>query len=664
MLVATSVSVGVSLKGQATLPPNPVPVPGGSLDPLTVPKYQLPLVIPPVMPTTAVYGNKGGKPIDYYEIAVRQFQQQILPTSYNPTTVYGYGSLTNPATFNYPAYTIEARVNRIVRVKWVNQLVDGAGKFLPPILPVDQTLHWTNPPGGPGGQDSHGMDGTPYTGPVPIVTHLHGAHDKPDSDGYPEAWYLPAAIDIPAGYATEGHYFSVNQALFQARTGLTWGTGYSIYQYENDQRATTLWYHDHALGMTRVNVYSGLAGFYLLRGGKDDLSLGFRAPKPGDNPRAQTTYTEIPIVIQDKSFNADGSLFFPDTRAFFDGFTGPYIPDPASDISPIWNPEFFGNMMVVNGRTWPSFNAQARRYRIRFLNGCNARLLILKLAADNTPNDGTIDDGDWTALTGVFTAIGTDGGFLPAPVPMDELFIGKADRLDVIMDLSGLAGQTLYLVNIGPDEPFGGGTSGIDFAAANPGSTGQVMRLTVTGPLSTDLTTPPAQLMLPSRTPLPAPTNVRQVSLNELSSNLLVDAFGDPIGPRMAALGTVDLISMPGMPMGMHKMWSDPVTEAPLLNSTEIWEIYNFTMDAHPIHLHQVQFEIIDREIFDPMVGTPGTVFQPAAWELGTKDTVQSLPGYITRIKAHFDIEGLYVWHCHILDHEDNEMMRPYTVIR
>ena len=361
-------------------------LPGGTLDPLAIPKYETPLLIPPVMPMNP---NANGSAVDYYQIAMQQFQQQILPPGMPKTTVWGYGSYGNEATFNAPSLTIEATYNKPVRVKWINNLIDKDTKeFLPHILPVDQTLHWANPPGGATMRDHRGEDPTPYTGPVPMVTHVHGAHVSDESDGYAEAWFLPPATNIPAGYATEGTWFIHFEAQFKAMYGEAWTPGSAIAQYPNDQDAATLWYHDHTLGMTRCNVYAGPAGFYLLRGGPRDAvggTLPGPASKAGDAPG--TKYYEIPIAIQDRSFNDDGSLFFPSNRAFFEGLTPaqlqiPFIPagacDGPSDISPIWNPEFFGNTMMVNGNTWPYLEVEPRRYRFRFLNGCNGRFLILK----------------------------------------------------------------------------------------------------------------------------------------------------------------------------------------------------------------------------------------------------------------------------------------------
>jgi bilirubin oxidase len=610
------------------------PILGDMLDPLTITQYAMPLIIPPAMPRTRKIKVKGGKNIDYYEIAVRQFQQQILPTGMPLTTVWSYGSINDAGSFNYPAFTIEAKWKKPVRVKWMNDLKDPVtGAFLPHLLPVDPTLHWANPPGGLAGRDARPTFETtpgPYTGPVPIVTHLHGGHSSEENDGYAEAWYLPAASDIPADYASVGTWYDAFKAKAEAAQGQVWDPGTAVFQYANDQRASTLWYHDHTLGMTRLNVYAGPAGFFLLRGGPDDMVTGVLpgpAPALGDPPGLK--YYEIPIAIQDRSFNDDGSLFYPGTREFFDDFAGPYIPD--SDVSPIWNPEFFGNTLVVNGRTWPFLEVEPRRYRLRFLNGCNSRFLILKFSDPN--------------LT--FWQIGAEGGFLPAPVQLGQLLMAPAERADMIVDFTGLpVGTEVILQNIGPDEPFGGGVPGVDFPVADPETTGQVMQFRVVPLTATDASTPPDQLGLPPLADLGTPSLTRQVSLNEEAST-----FPGFDGPIAALLGTLDGEGNP-----IPKMWADPITENPALGTTEIWEMHNFTEDAHPIHIHEVQFQVVDRQPFD------GAARPPESWEFGYKDTVIAYPGEITRVKALFDLPGLYVWHCHIVEHEDNEMMRPYFI--
>jgi FtsP/CotA-like multicopper oxidase with cupredoxin domain len=738
-------------------------LPGGTLDPTTIPQYVIPLVIPPVMNDT-VPGNDAQ---DNYAIAVRQFRQQVLPggiwntlngrtDTLPPTTVWSYGPAEDPtpavapdpgSQFNYPAYTIETMSGTQVNVRWINDLIDKAtGRFLPHLLAIDQTLHWANPPmrciDGTRRTDCRGFIPERYKGPVPLVTHVHGAHVEGHSDGFPEAWFLPAAINISAGYATEGRLF--DDATGQARGG---NSGYANFSYRNDQPATTLWYHDHTLGMTRSNVYAGPAGFWLIRGGANDLPqpsnpsiLPGPAPVagqtvlqlnvPGDPVR--NSIREIPIVIQDRSFNSDGSLFYPETRAFFEGVEPrqlkiPFIPNSRSDISPIWNPEAFFNVMVVNGVAWPWLEVAPALYRIRFLNGCNSRFLWLKF--DNSAVEV------WQ--------IGAEQGFLPAPVLMNnlnldqsgdgtaQLLMALAERADVIVDFRGLENETeIELLNIGPDEPFGGGVPGDAFAPADPATTGKVMKFVVntalngfspTDPNGATPATNPGALALNAEGDLGDDTVKRDVSLNEAVSEEICVTFlangtirriasvkpgpdfeancaaagGEPFGPREALLGIVDLTGSD--PLGIPLMWTDMtdastsvdvtlengttvevnVTENPQIVDgvapIEEWSMYNFTEDAHPIHLHMVRFQVVNREVllatsprFDPAAnegaGNIGEIFPLEPWEEGYKDTVAAFPGEITRVKAKFDIAGLFVWHCHIVEHEDNEMMRPYVV--
>jgi len=729
------------------------PLPGGTLDPTTIPQYVTPLVIPPVMKNAGTAND--------YRIAMRQFRQQVLPGGiwntingrhdpFPPTTVWSYGPDADPvpdssalggaagvapapnSQFNYPAYTIETIADVPVKVRWINDLVDKkTGRFLPHLLPVDQTLHWANPPqlciDGTRRTDCRGFVPERYLGPVPIVTHVHGAHVEGHSDGYPEAWWLPAATNIPAGYATKG-------GLFDDATGTNPGNlGYADYEYRNDQPATTLWYHDHTLGMTRANVYAGPAGFWFVRGGPYDhptvAGTGANAVLPGPPPVPGEGVLDLnvpgnpvrdgiraaPLAIQDRSFNVDGSLFYPATRAFFEGLEPrqlsiPFIPNRRSDISPIWNPEAFFNVMVVNGVSWPQLEVAPALYRFRLLNGCDSRFLWLKFGAPAVEV--------WQ--------IGADQGFLPAPVLLNgldldqsgdgtaQLLVGLAERADVIVDFRGLLdGTEVELRNLGPDEPFGGGIPGVDFDPADPATTGRVMKFVVnesllgaspTDPEGPTPATDPSLLGLNAEGAPGAPNVSRNVSLNEEISESVCAASlpngnvrwiaaiqpgpefeddcqaagGDSFGPEAALLGTVDT-SGPE-PRGLPLMWTDRtgvstpvtvtlqsglavqvnVTENPKKGDVEEWSIYNFTEDAHPIHLHLVRFEVTERIGIDgsPSVAGPA----PRPWETGFKDTVIAYPDEITRIKAKFDLAGLYVWHCHILEHEDNEMMRPYVV--
>ncbi len=647
-------------------------IPGGTLDPLSIPKFATPLLIPPVMPKAGTLILPGGKPADYYEISVRQFSEQILPAGSPATTVWGYGATKSASKkglllHHAPSLTIEASWNRPVRVKWVNELVDANGNYLPHLLAVDPTLHWANPPGGTAGRDMRPTFGsTPgaYTGPVPMVTHVHGAVGVgDDSDGYAEAWFLPAANDIPAGYATEGTWYNFFAGKAQTNYGVTWGPGFATFQYPNANRASTIWYHDHALGMTRLNVYAGPAGFYIIRGGpagdKAVIDTRFKkvtaavlpgpAPNEGDMFPPNKTYYEIPIAIQDRSFNVDGSLFYPNSREFFDGATAlnpGYIPD--TDLSPIWNPEFFGNMIMVNGNTWPFQTVEQRRYRFRFLNGCQARFLIL----------------DFNSIPGVEVwQIGNEGGFLAAPVNLtadngNQLLMGLAERADMIVDFTNVPVGNYILGNVGPDEPFGGGVPNVDFVASDPDSTGQILEFRVVPAVAPDPTTPPQFLQLPAIAPLPAPAVTRKVALMEVAS-----AFWD--GPAEAMLGTVDAAGIP-----TAYMWMDPVTENPNVGDTEVWEIYNFTADAHPMHVHEITFEVVNRQALvtnavgetEPPARLVGDPRPPEAWESGFKDTAIAYPGEVTRLRLKFDHPGQFVWHCHIVEHEDNEMMRPYRI--
>ena len=657
-------------------------IPGGTLDPLSVPMYQTPMLIPPVMPTAGTIKNKMGKNADYYEISMKQFNQQILPPldkggkPLNPTPVWGYGAVAvdrkrGLLLHNAPSLTIEAKWNTPVRVKWINNLVDGSGNYLPHLLPVDPTLHWANPPGGTAGRDTRPVyTETPgrYTGPVPMVTHLHGAVGVGDeSDGYTEAWYLPNAGNIPSGYATKGTWYDFFAGKAAANFGATWGPGYATFEYPNQNRASTLWYHDHALGMTRLNVYAGPAGFYLIRGGPDDVVLDSRdgslavlpgpAPKANDKFPPNKTYYEIPIAIQDRSFNTDGSLFYPDTREFFDGIVGDFIPD--GDFSPIWQPEFFGNMMMVNGNTWPFQTVEKRRYRLRFLNGCQSRFLIL----------------DFSNIPGVEVwAIGNEGGFLTTPVNLtttngNRLLMALAERADLIVDFTNVPVGNYVLNNVGPDEPFGGGVPGTDFDVADPASTGQVMEFRVVPAVAADPTTPPQFLQLPAITPLPPESVIRPLALIEEAGIGFDSGGGEVEGPVEALLGTIagDPNVAPGI--WTKKLWVEDVTENPAVGATEVWEIYNTTGDAHPMHVHEVVFEVVNRQdIFvdeetQEVQVVPGSVpVPPESWETAFKDTVTAYPGQVTRIRAQFNTPGQFVWHCHIVEHEDNEMMRPFRI--
>jgi FtsP/CotA-like multicopper oxidase with cupredoxin domain len=416
--------------------------------------------------------------------------------------------------------------------------------------------------------------------------------------------------------------------------------------------------------MTRLNVYAGPAGFYLVRGGPAgdeavvDSRFGTPAVLPGPAPQENDgfppdkTYFEIPIAIQDRSFDSDGSLFYPDTREFFDEIVDPYIPN--GPFSPIWNPEFFGNTIIANGNTWPFLEVEQRRYRLRFLNGCQSRFLIL----------------DFDDIPGVDVwQIGNEGGFLAAPVSLtgdhgNRLLMGLAERADVIVDFTNVPVGNYVLGNVGPDEPFGGGIPGVDFPVSDPAATGQVLQFRVVPAAGVDDSTPAQFLQLPASTQLPAETVTRQLALIEIAAEGQSEEEEEIEGPVEAVLGNID-----GAGELVERHWADPVSENPAVGAIEVWELYNATADAHPMHIHEVAFEVVEREglvlegddVAIP-VRTDGVVTPPEDWESGVKDTVIAYPGQVTRVKARFDNPGQFVWHCHIVEHEDNEMMRPYRI--
>jgi len=456
--------------------------------------------------------------------------------------------------------------------------------------------------------------------------HLHGGNTEAGSDGHPEDVILPG----------------------DAR----------MYHYANDQEAATLWYHDHALGITRLNVMAGLAGFYLLR---DAFDTG-QATNPLGLPSGPY---EVPLVIQDRSFNPDGSLLYP-----VQGVTPTH---------PRWAPEFFGDVAVVNGVAWPNLTVDRGLYRFRLLNGSNARFYNLRFSRGQVP---------------AVYQIGSDGGLLNAPVPLNQVLIAPGERLDLLVDFSRLRpGTRVELINDAPS-PFPDGPRALRLGGA---PLREIMQFTVgtaagfTGPLPAGLRGGASQPA--SISPLPAPALVRNMTL--------VEVLDPVVGAPLMAL--------------VNNLPFDATNVArPAVNTVEQWNIINTTVDAHPIHLHLVQFQLLGRQRFnspaylaafngaltqggcaglpDPCAagngpwtapaGAPsadgfvqGAIQPPSPGEAGWKDTVIAYPGEITRIVVPFgagaapnlpfgaSFTGPYVWHCHILEHEDNEMMQRYEVV-
>ena len=542
----------------------PAPVPqtvpadakNGGVPPAQLTSYVTPLSIPPVI------RPRPGDTLNVRISAFRHRAHRDLPLS----TMWGYNGM-------WPGPTFEVRKGEPFSVKWSNSLPN---KHL---LPIDYTIHGA-------GQN------VPQ---VRTVTHVHGARVMPDSDGYPDAWVSP-----------DGHRGTARPA--------------DPCHYPNDQAATALWYHDHAMGITRLNVYAGLAGFYLIRDPEEDaLNLPSGA-------------YEIPLMIQDRSFAADGSLLYP--------------PAPQG-THPVWMQEFFGNTICVNGKAAPYLEVAPRKYRFRMVNGSNARFYHITLM----PADPSGKPNGKPADAPPFIQIGSDGGLLPEPLRTHYLILSPGERFDVVIDFSQHKGLNFALINNAPAPYARGG----EIVASD------VMLFRVNQPLAgaDESVVPDSLAPFPSLDPAHA-VRERVLALAEM----------DRSSDGYTMIGLLD-----------QKHWDDPISEDPKAGSTEIWSFANTTGDVHPIHLHLVQFQVLNRQPFDTQaylqnrklvftnIPMPPESNERPAW----KDTVKTYAGYFTRVIARFDLpngivakpgdEFRYVWHCHVLEHEDNEMMRPYKII-
>jgi len=430
---------------------------------------------------------------------------------------------------------------------------------------------------------------TPLGNQLRVMTHLHGGFVAGASDGN------PAPGNTPNGFG--------------------FGNPTQSVQYPNEQPATLLWFHDHALGATRLNVFAGLAAGYILR---DEFDTG-----GADNANGLPFGPyEIPLVVQDRQFNSDGTFLY-----------------PTSDIEGVtWIGEYFGNVMLVNGKVWPFLNVEPRMYRFRILNGCNARILSLDIGGPD------------------FWQIGAEGGMWDMPVPVKNLVMAPAERADVLVDFSKFAGQTLVIKNHKPQKPV-----------SNPApQLPQVMQIRVGTTVSQ-----------------PGPTSIPSSLLGGRAANL-----PSPVAPtRYITLNEID-VDEPTWFLNLNGLhFEDPTTELPTVGTIEDWVYINVTGDTHPMHVHLVQFQVVSRTPFDveayeeefegpngvtgghdPSPFATGPEEPPDPTERGFKDTVKANPGYFTRIRAQFDLPtGVtapqsYVHHCHIVEHEDNDMMRPFTV--
>jgi spore coat protein A, manganese oxidase len=512
------------------------------LDINALPQFVDALPIPSLARSTELRPNPANstQKIPYYRVAMRPFETKVHRDA-QPTRMWGFAS-------QFPGPTFDIRSGQEILIEWANELPEKH------FLPIDHTL------GGAGKDQPE----------VRAVVHLHGGKAPPESDGYPEDWTVPGKS--------------------------------AIYHYPNHQDAAMLWYHDHAMGINRLNIFAGLLGAYILR---DETEDTLHLP---------TGSYEIPLVICDRMLDKDSQLYYPVSDN----------PD-----SP-WIPEFFGDAYLVNGKLFPFLEIEPRKYRFRVLNASNGRFYRFSLSNKQS-----------------FHAIGTDQGLLPAPAELKKIVIAPGERFDLILDFGAHAGEKIILQDdVLTVMQFRVAASGASRASA-PGATAP--------------TKPTSPLAQKAGAALPAVLR----PIEKLAESSAVKT-------RLLSLDEADdLVQNPVKMLLNNTSWHMPVTEDPLLDSVEIWNLINPTDDSHPIHLHLVKFQILDRRRFqtfaylsEKQLKFTGQPVPPEPAEAGWKDTVRAEPGMVTRIIVRFDgYPGRYVWHCHILEHEDNEMMRPYQVL-
>jgi len=673
-----------------------IPLPGSA-----IPQFVDPL------PSLAI--ADGTQPVT---LTMCEFKANVLPTGTftqgvaPETWVWGYivGTQCPTTTLNtYLGPVIVVQRDVPTQATFINQLgYASTSHVLAYKNSTDQTLHWADPLNNEQNacsEEAMMNEGVPpvgecaehYNGPIPAVVHLHGGDVPPEIDGGPDAWFTSDGLH-------QGHgYYS-----FPGTGGP--GTNMAVYRYPNEQEPAPIWFHDHTLGATRLGVYAGLAGAYLIT---DPLNTSIPSNLPGP----------ILLIIQDRMFDEQGQLYFPAGT--------PFIPNPDH---PYWIPEFTGDTVAVNGHVWPYLNVEAKRYRFLFVNGSNARTYEIFLTDQATKADGP-----------ALWQIGTDGGYLDFPVKLQKLLIMPGERADVIIDFAGLAPGTRLIMRNVAKTPYPAGDT------VNGRTLGRIMQFRVIAGGGVDtsydpagggaLRSPMVRLADPvagTLAPGVVAQKTRQMTLNEVEEPpTTVDGIDFEGGPEEVLVnntlwsgkdedGNVRPDFTPITVGGITTGYS----ELPREGETEVWEIINTTADAHPIHLHLAQFQLINRQSFDvrkymaayaqafggtildgfgppndynvpnadgavggnPAVGAflRGPARPPEANEAGWKDTVVMRPGQVTRIAVRwapiylpvgtaaadlhypFDPSGQlqhgYVWHCHIIDHEDNEMMRPDIV--
>ena len=493
------------------------------LDPSTLQPFVDPLPIPAVAHPVGTRPNPFDpkQQIPFYRLPIAETAQKVH-RDLPATRMWTIGG-------SFPGPTLETPIARGMIVEWQNRLPAHH------LFAIDHSIH---------GAGENIPD-------VRAVVHLHGGRTPAASDGYPEEWTLP-------GHSQTCHYPFL-------------------------QHAATLFYHDHTMGINRLNTYAGMMGLCILRDARED-SLGLPIGR-----------YEVPLLICDRTLRADGQFDYP----------------VSMKPGEVWVPEVFGDAILVNGKLLPYLDVEPRLYRFRVMNGANGRFFRFSLA--NKAG---------------FHQIASDQGLLHAPVPVQRVVLAPAERADLLIDFSSMAGHHVELVS----DSF----------------TIMQFRVSAASGASSAVTIP-TELHDTPRLAESSAVKTRRLTLDE----------------RMD-----DVQRSMGMMLN-NTPWHAPITEKPVLNTTEIWELVNLTDDSHPIHLHLVRFQILDRRRFDTFefqskgnLRFTGAAQPPAPEEFGWKDTVRADPGMVTRIIVPFEgYAGRYVWHCHILEHEDNEMMRPYEVL-
>jgi spore coat protein A len=508
---------------QMSMPMPAAAHPGAQKLPPMLRSATLPSFVDP-LPVPAVAKAHGG----HLRIAMRETHAQMhrdLP----PTRLWTYADVSAPPSPAGLSPLIELRSGHALHIDWINELPTHH------FLPIDFSLHGCG----------HDLP------EVRACVHLHGGRTPSASDGHPDDW-------VVAGHTQSCHY-------------------------PLQQDAATLWYHDHAMGLNRLNIYAGLFGAALVRDSTEDAL------------RLPSGRYEVPLLLCDRILTAEGQLFYPTSG------------DPGHP----WVPEFDGDAVLVNQKIRPFLEVEPRLYRLRIVNAANSRFFNLALSGQHP-----------------FHQIGSDQGLLAAPVTLTRLSLAPAERADLLVDFSPFASQNVQLQN--------GVLDLLQFrvaAASRPQAAHSL----------------PTSLRSIARTPESSATLTRRITLDEA-----VDHIGNSM------LMYID-----------KKRWHEPVTEMPKLGSTEIWEFVNLTEDTHPMHLHLVRFQVLDRRVFDVFsyrnnkgLRYLADAVPPAANELGWKDTVPCPPGMITRMIVQFDrYPGRYLYHCHILEHEANDMMRPFELV-